>query len=221
MRQIVMGAVNYAQAYKDKLPPHRISFTGGTDGGTRATWLQMSAGNPPTMSASQLDHMGILCTTGYLGTTKLFICPNMADKIQPNGTVRATYLWNPNPNGTSKPQFQQLSDFKRAQWRPLITDWTYTLDLFQHVDHKRGILQMNQGYSDGSVKQADSALAYQAMKVAGGNGVNSWQKLLEVIGRGSYIANGKGEPFGLNNAAPTNPNGTSPSSYYLYKNPAL
>src|SRR5690349_769010 len=70
MRQIILAAVNYCQAYQDKLPPHRNSWTTGSDNGTRASWLQMSSGDPPTMSASQLDHMGYLVSTKYLATTK-------------------------------------------------------------------------------------------------------------------------------------------------------
>jgi prepilin-type N-terminal cleavage/methylation domain-containing protein len=217
MRQIILAAVNYCQAYKDKLPPHRNSWTTGSDNGTRASWLQMSAGNPPTMSGSQLDHMGYLVTTGYLATTKVFICPALSDKLQPNGTVRACYLWNPNPDGKGSTWARQLTDFKRAVWRPIISDWYYDMVNAQHLDYKKGILQINLGYSDGSVKQADSKPAFNQLK----SGIGSWGALQSIIGRGAYIAMGKGEPFGNGTGAPTNPNGTSPCNYYLYKDPSL
>jgi prepilin-type N-terminal cleavage/methylation domain-containing protein len=223
MRQIVLAAVNYCQAYKDNLPTHNLPFNSGTDGGTRACWLQMNlSNNPPTVSN---DHVGRLVLLGWIKTSKILICPNMSGKLNPNNSERAAYLWNPNPNGTPKVAFQQLTDFRRAPLRPLITDWLYNLDFVQHADFKRGVLQMNQGFSDGSVKQADSKAAFDRMKGAGVNGLNSWGKLLDVIGRGSYIAAGKGEPFGDGLGAPTNPYNTGtpagPSNYYLYRNPAM
>jgi prepilin-type N-terminal cleavage/methylation domain-containing protein len=223
MRQIVMAAVNYCQAYHDFLPTHNLSFNSGTDGGTRASWLQMNLStNPPTVSN---DHIGRLVLLGWIATSKILICPNMSNKIDPNHTERAAYLWNPNPNGTRSPAFMQLTDFKRAPWRPLITDWLYTLDFAQHVDFKRGVLQMNQGFSDGSVKQADSTVAYNRIKGVGGPGLNSWGRLLDVIGRGSYIIAGKGEPWGDGNGTPKNPNNTGtpsgPSNYYLYRDQSL
>jgi prepilin-type N-terminal cleavage/methylation domain-containing protein len=207
MRQIVSAAVNYCQAYKDFLPRHNIAFRGGTDDGTRASWLQMNLStNPPTVSN---DHIGRLVLLGWIATSKILICPNMAGKINPNGTERASYLWNPNPSGGPSAAFTQLSDFKRAPFRPLITDWLYTLDFAQHVDFKKGVLQMNQGFSDGSVRQADSKVAYTRMVGAGPNGLNSWPKLLDVIGRGSYMIAGKGEPWGDALGAPTNPYNTA------------
>jgi prepilin-type N-terminal cleavage/methylation domain-containing protein len=219
MRQIVSAAVNYAQAYKDFLPKHNVNFRGGTDDGTRATWLQMNLStNPPTVSN---DHIGRLVLLGWIGTSKILICPAMAGKINPNGTERASYLWNPNPSGGNNPAFTQLSDFKRANWRPLITDWLYTLDFAQHVDFKKGVLQMNQGFSDGSVRQADSTTAYKGMVRAGPNGLNNWTKLMDVIGRGSYIIAGKGEPWDDNGGSKVNPMGTTPSSYYIWKDPSL
>jgi prepilin-type N-terminal cleavage/methylation domain-containing protein len=219
MRQIVLAALNYAQNNRDFLPKHNLSFNSGTDHGTRASWLQMDLSHDPPIVGN--DHMGRLVHLGYLSTSKILICPNMAEKVDPNHTERAAYLWNPNPNGTKLPAFMQVTDFKRAPWRPLITDWYYTLSLVSHADFKRGVLQMNLGYADGSVKQANSAAAFKRMKGVGWGGLNSWGRLLDVIGRGSYIANGRGEPWGDGGGNPRNPNGNNPSNYYLYKDQTM
>jgi prepilin-type N-terminal cleavage/methylation domain-containing protein len=220
MRQVVVAALNYAQNYRDFLPSHNLSFTTPTtDKGTRASWLQMDLSkNPPVVSN---DHMGRLVLLGYLSTSKILICPNMSDKLNPNKTERAAYLWNPNPSGGKLPAFMQVTDFKRAPWRPLITDWYYTLSLASHVDFNREVLQMNLGYSDGSVRQANSHGAFKRIKGMGNGGLNDWGRLLDVIGRGSYIAAGKGEPWGDGRGNPRNPNGQNPSNYYLYANQAL
>jgi prepilin-type N-terminal cleavage/methylation domain-containing protein len=219
MRQVILAAVNYAQANRDFLPRHALSFNSGTDKGTRASWLQINLSkNPPTVGD---DHIGRLVNLGYLSTSKILMCPNMSERLSPNKQERAAYLWNPNPNGSKLPAFMQLTDFKRAPIRPLITDWYYTLDLAQHVDFQRGILQMNLGFADGSVKQANSAGAFKRLKSVGGPGLNNWGRLLDVIGRGSYIANGKGEPWADGGGSPQNPNGNNPSNYYLYSNQAL
>jgi hypothetical protein len=222
MRHITTAAVNYCQAYRDNLPTHNISFRGGTEDGTRASWLQMNLSTtPPTVGN---DHIGRLVLLGWIKTSKILICPAMANKIDPNNTERATYLWNPNPSGGPRAAFLQLSDFRRAPWRPIITDWYYDIAYVQHADFKRGVLQINLGYSDGSVKQADSAGAFRRYK---GSGAGNWARLLDIIGRGAYVAAGKGEPWADGAGAPGNPNNTAtgsmagPSNYYLFRDPAL
>jgi prepilin-type N-terminal cleavage/methylation domain-containing protein len=215
MRQIVLAALNYAQNYNDKLPYHNLPFNSGTDGGTRACWLQINlANNPPTVPN---DHVGRLVSLKYMTTGKIFVCPNLSGKLNPNNQERSAYLWNPNPSGGPGPMFAQVADFRRAPFRCLITDFTYDIANVQHADFKKGILQMNFGYSDGSVKTADSARSFNRLKA----GINGWTRLHDVIGRGCYIAAGKGDPWSDGTLGPNNPNGSTPSNFYLYKNPAL
>lgn len=219
MRQIVMGVINYCQNYKDFMPRHNVAWNSGTDGGTRTTWLQINLNaNPPSVPN---DHMGRLVSLGYMTSSKIMICPAASNRLDPNGTERAGYLFNPNPGVGNQSTFVQITDFKKAMFRPMVTDFIYAMSLVHHADHKRKVLQHNFGYADGSVKTADSMATYDRLASLGGNGANNWGRLLDVIGRGSYIAAGKGEPYGFGGGTPVNPAGSSPSNYYLYKDPSL
>jgi prepilin-type N-terminal cleavage/methylation domain-containing protein len=221
MRQIVNATVNYAQNYKDSLPIPQSDWRTWNMAGeaNRVSWLEINLNtNPPTVPPAG---PGLLVHTKFLGTSRILVCPALSEDLKPGNSQRSSYNYNPHPGIGNNPAFHQISDFKKAQWRSLLTDFYYDLASVQHADHKRQILQMNYGFSDGSVKQVDSDQIYRRLRSSGTGG---WGKYLDVIGAGEYLAANKGLPWSPYTSA-TNPNNaganSGPSNYFLFKNPAL
>jgi prepilin-type N-terminal cleavage/methylation domain-containing protein len=217
MRQIVNATVNYAQAYKDYLPDPQSDWRTWNMSGeaNRMSWLEIDLRtNPPTVPKAG---PGLLVYTKFLGTSKILVCPALSEDLRPGNSQRSSYNYNPHPGTGNNPAFHKLTDFKVAQFRSLLTDFYYDLASVQHADHKRQILQMNLGYSDGSVKQVDSAPIYKRLRTSGTGG---WGKYLDIVGGAEYVAANRGLPWSPYTATP-NPAGNNPSNYFLFKNPGL
>jgi prepilin-type N-terminal cleavage/methylation domain-containing protein len=221
MRQIVQATMNYAQNFKDSLPVPQSDWRTWDMAGeaNRMTWLEIDLHtNPPTVPRAGT---GLLVSTKFLATSKILVCPALSEDLKPGNSQRASYNYNPHPGIGNNPAFFKISQFKKAPWRSLITDFYYDLASTQHADYKRLILQMNFGYSDGSVKQVDSSPIFKRLRASGTGG---WGRFLDVVGAGEYVAANKGLPWAPYTAT-ANPSNTGansgPSNYFLFKDPSL
>lgn len=217
MRQIALAGINYSQSYKDALPPWG---SGGLQG---QIWSYINLHAVPPQVPNHT--IGLLVKTGFITTPKILICPNMAEDLHPGSSQQGSYFFNPHPApGDSTPYFTKLSQFKKAPGRCLVTDFIYSVREMQHADHERRIYQANLAYSDGSVKQANSRVAYDRIASATGN---TWWRLVDIIGMCEYEAAGRGMPFGAGNTPPLNPNNTypaangGPANTFLYLDPHI
>jgi prepilin-type N-terminal cleavage/methylation domain-containing protein len=210
MRQIAIGAINYAQSNNGSLPPW------GTGGFQGQLWdyINLNTGvNDPALS----NHgVSLLIKTKFISGAKILVCPALEQDLHPGSSMQASYFLNAHPNAQGTQRFPKLAMFKRAPMRSLVSDFMYTVNEMAHADHKKGIFQGNIALSDGSVRQGDSKLAYSRIKSAS---ANTWQRLVDILGQVEYAAAGKGNPFGPGKTNPQNPAGNEPSNYYDYTLP--
>jgi prepilin-type N-terminal cleavage/methylation domain-containing protein len=214
MRQIAMSAINFAQEHNGKLPAHPGSWANA-----RVAWVNINLSTtPPSVPTSSV--FGQLFAGKYMTTTKILVCPNMSEKLNPGSSERAAYFFNIHP-GVSGARFTTLAQRRAAPIRCLVTDFIYGRGQIQHADFKKGIYQANMAFSDGSVKQADSKVPYARLSVD----MDQWGRVMDVIGVSEYVAAGKGTPWGQGPGAPLNPLNTgpggavNPSNYYDVKQP--
>jgi prepilin-type N-terminal cleavage/methylation domain-containing protein len=218
MRQVALAAINYAQAYKDWLPPH-----GPNINWQQATWLYIDINRIPPKYNKQ--NIGLLIATGFISTPKILVCPAQQDqedlRTSANG-MQTAYMFN--MHGTNKGgydvRFKQLSDFKAAPTRSLVQDFMYQTPQATHADHGRKIYKGQIALSDGSVRQAESKKLYRRLTPPGG--VASMATAADCVGMIEYAAVGKMDIWGGadGQGAPTNPDRqTGNGNYYSYNGP--
>jgi prepilin-type N-terminal cleavage/methylation domain-containing protein len=216
MRQIAVASIAYAQDFDGFLPEQPFSANY-----QNTLWLTLNmATNPPSVA---LPGWGIarMIYTKHLNTAKIIACPNLSEDLSANGKTRGGYFFNPHPNAQNGARFAKLAQYKAAPMRALVCELMYDKFLMTHVDHKKGILQANIALSDGSVRQADSKIAYSRIANAnGGAGFGpSWGQFCDALGMVEYEAAGKGSPWAAGQGQPANPAGNNPSNYYDFKLP--
>jgi prepilin-type N-terminal cleavage/methylation domain-containing protein len=214
MRQIALAAINYAQAFKDRLPPH-----GPNINWQQATWLYIDINRIPPKYNKQ--NIGLLLATGFISNAKILVCPAQQDqedlRTSANG-MQTAYMFNMHGTkaGGYATRFNQLSDFKTAPTRSLVQDFMYQTPQATHADHARKIYKGQIALSDGAVRQAESKKLYQRLTPPGG--VASMNTASECVGMLEYAAMGKMDVWGAGTGAPQNPD-HDPNNYYSYTGP--
>jgi prepilin-type N-terminal cleavage/methylation domain-containing protein len=181
MRDICNAIANYAAENKGFLPeyegysrnvPTTVSYI---DGGQYYRWGLFEPGRlnldvtPPVVIDKGL---GRLFVRKYISNPKILVCPALESKINLNNSDRGGYFFNPHAaliaGAETSPvfgalrttRFKKLADYRKPHdgvTRAILADFIYDTSVLVHSDHKKQIVKMNLGYSDGSVKMVDSA----------------------------------------------------------------
>jgi prepilin-type N-terminal cleavage/methylation domain-containing protein len=220
MRDIMNATANYAAENKGFLPEYEgyrrdqllaAPSPSFTEDGLYYRWglfqpgrLDLDAMPPVVIDAG----MGKLIVRKYLANPRILVCPALPSKIALNDPPRdrGGYFFNPHaaritgvPNVTQTAslrttRFKRLSDYRKPHngvMRAVLADFVYDASVLVHSDHKKQIVKMNLGYSDGSVKMVDSAPGRRGPwgRAAG----TAWFdfRASDVIGYMEYMADGK------------------------------
>jgi prepilin-type N-terminal cleavage/methylation domain-containing protein len=156
-------------------PPSVPATVSYTDGGQYYRWGLFEPGrlNLDVMPPVVIDAgLGRLFVRRYITNPKILVCPALEAKINLNNSDRGGYFFNPHPAtvsgvpagsplaGIRTTRFKKLADYRKLHdgvKRAILVDFIYDASVLVHSDHRKQIVKLNLGYSDGSIKMVDSA----------------------------------------------------------------